>query len=162
MLPINTDTITPYMVIKYCLLLETFDKNNLKTYILGYVKIFFLFAFWIWLPRFSRIIAQKSWCKTNFHSVRTHLGIYYELLPESGNGEELNQVLCASSERPCKHHIRLVVSHHRDCWCRQCNNLLLPSLSERWNNFNNRIIITIFNDLLAMLMFNDKQVFSEL
>lgn len=44
-LPINTDTITSYMVIKYCLLLETFDKNNLKTYILGYVKIFFLFAF---------------------------------------------------------------------------------------------------------------------
>lgn len=29
-LPINTDTITSYMVIKYCLLLETFDKNNLK------------------------------------------------------------------------------------------------------------------------------------
>lgn len=40
-LPINTDTITSYMMIKYCLLLETFDKNNLKTYILGYVKIFF-------------------------------------------------------------------------------------------------------------------------
>lgn len=94
---------------------------------------------------FFRIITQISWCKTNFHFVKMHLGIYYELILHFGKWQVWKPLFLyvpAFTERintilPCFSIaviINLSVRTTHISWACQ---------KKRWNNFNYRIIITI-------------------